>query len=325
MRKTLGISMIVKDESQCIEACLESIKGADEIVIVDTGSKDNTIEICKRYTDKVYSDLWDDNFSRSRNVSLSHCTTDFILIIDADEVLTSSIDKIKHTINEYWFRTYFGMYFEVRTKGETFNSPRLFKNCKEIKYIGAIHNLPAWNGSTSELQSRLYKSAFVIDSGYSPAHNIDPERTKRILLKELKLRPNDTRMMYYLAKEYMNRVDIPEAVKWLEKYRSIKYYDLDNWDNELADALYLLALCYADEVVFGTTKWFDAVRIASESFGVLPMSSDTALLLSRLYGFMPNKTKDVVRRQEHSYKFWDIIAKNSSNTGVLMKRNFEET
>jgi len=211
--------MIVKNESECIEACLKSISGADEIVIVDTGSTDNTIEICKKYTDKVYSDLWDDNFSRSRNVSLSKCKSDFILIIDADEVLLTPIAKIQHIINEYWFRSYFGMTFEVRTKGEIFESPRVFKNCKEIKYIGAVHNLPAWNGSSSELQSMLYKSAFVIDSGYSPAHNLDPDRTLRILLKELESRPLDTRMMYYIAKEYMNRVDIIEAVKWLEKYR----------------------------------------------------------------------------------------------------------
>jgi len=100
MRKTLAISMIVKNESGCIEACLNSVKGADEIVIVDTGSTDDTIEICKRYTKKVYSDPWKDDFAYSRNVSLRKCKSDFILIIDADEVLTTPIGRISKTIND---------------------------------------------------------------------------------------------------------------------------------------------------------------------------------------------------------------------------------
>jgi glycosyltransferase involved in cell wall biosynthesis len=323
MKKTLSVSMIVKNESGCIETCLNSIKGADEIIIVDTGSTDNTIEICKRHTKKVYFDQWDDNFSRARNVSLRKCTCDYILIIDADEVLIDPIAKIKHTINEYWFRSYVGLQIEVKTAAETFMSPRVLQNCKEIYYDGAIHNLPTWNGSTPELQAKLYTSAFKIESGYSPAHNIDPDRTLRILLKELDLRPDDTRMMYYLAKEYMNRVQIADAVRILEKYRELKYFNPDRWDNELADALYLLALCYADAVVYGDTKWYDAVRTAHESWGVLPTSSDTAMLLSELYGYMPNKSKDIGRRQELSFQFWSIIAKNSGNSNVLMKRNFQ--
>jgi glycosyltransferase involved in cell wall biosynthesis len=322
MKKTLGVCIICKNESEVIEDCLRSVLGADEIVIVDTGSTDNTIEICKKYTKKVYSDAWRDDFSYSRNVSIKKCTTDFFLIIDSDEVLMDPIDRIKKTLNEYWFK-YDGMYFEVKTGAETFDSPRVMRNCKEIYYDGAIHNLPTWNGSTPELQTRLYRSAFKIDSGYSPAHNLDPDRTLRILLKELELRPDDTRMMYYLAKEYMNRIQIPETVVVLEKYRLLKYFNPDRWDNELADALYLLALCYADNIVFGSTKWFEAVRTAHESWGVLPTSSDTATLLSELYGYMPNKSKDVGRRQELSYQFWSIIAKNSGNSNVLMKRNFK--
>lgn len=314
--------MIVRNESELIEKCLKSVKDADEIVIVDTGSDDNTIELCKKFTKKVYSDAWDDNFSRSRNVSLRKCTSDYILVIDADEVLIEPIARIKKVINEYWFRTYYGMQIEVKTMAETFMSPRVFRNCKEIYYDGAIHNLPTWEGSTPELQTNLYSSAFHIESGYSPAHTKDPERTRRILLKELERRPDDTRMMYYLAKEYMNRTEVVESVAVLEKYRELKYFNPDRWDNELADALYLLALCYADQVVYGQGKWFEAVRSAQESWGVLPTSSDTAMLLSELYDYMPNKSKDVGRRQELSFQFWSIIAKNSGNSNVLMKRNF---
>jgi glycosyltransferase involved in cell wall biosynthesis len=322
MKKTLGCSLIVKNESEIIENCLDSLHGADEIVIVDTGSTDNTIDICKKYTRKVYTDKWDDNFSRSRNVSLRKCTTDYILIIDADETLAEPIERIKKVLNEYWFK-YDGMQVEVKTGAETFMSPRVFRNCKEIYYEGAIHNLPTWNGSTPELQKRLYNSAFHITSGYSPSHHKDPDRTFRILLKELKNRPDDTRMMYYLSKEYMNRVQIPEAVEVLEKYRELKYPFPSRWDNELADALYLLSLCYADEVVYGQSEWYNALRCANESWNVMPTSSDTATLLSTLFGCMPHDDPKMRGKQPLSAKFWEIIAKNSGNSNVLMRRNFK--
>ena len=312
--------MIVKDEAQIIETCLNSIKGADEIVIVDTGSKDNTVEICKRYTDKVYFDKWRDDFSYSRNVSLSHCTTDYILIIDADETLEVPISQIKKMINEPFFNQYAGMMFVIETKPETFESPRLFKNCQEIRYVNAAHNLPAWNGSPSDLKAKLYRTSFKIKSGYSPAHNLDPNRTMRILKKDLFWHPKNIRNRYYLGKEYINKNEIRKAARQFEMYRKAAFFDVGKWSNELADVLYLLALCYSDTETY-KDRWFDAVRTATESFLVLPTSSDTAKLLKSLFGEMPGSTKEEVRRCQLTYKFWDIIEKNSQNTGVMMKRN----
>ncbi len=321
--KTLAVSMIVRNESEIIRQCLESIKEADEIVIVDTGSKDDTVNICKGYTDKVFYDKWIDDFSHSRNVSLSHCTADYILIIDADETLEVSIELIKKIINEPWFAKYEGMLFEVETKPETFESPRLFRNCKEIRYVNAIHNLPAWNGKPEGLQPKLYRSSFRIQSGYSPAHNIDPDRTLRILLSQLKKDKHNTRNMYYIAKEYINKKQIKNAVEWLEKYRKYVYFKPEKWSNELADVLYLLALCYTDNEVY-KNRWYDAVQTALESWSVLPTSKDTAKLLKELFGEMPGSTKEQLRRCRLSYLFWEIIEKNSPDTGVMMKRNFNE-
>jgi glycosyltransferase involved in cell wall biosynthesis len=317
--KTLGVSMIVKNESQIIETCLNSVKDADEIVIIDTGSKDNTIELCKKYTDKVYSDKWRDDFSYSRNVSLSHCTADYVLIIDADETLEVPISQIKRMINEPFFNAYSGMLFVIETKPETFESPRLLKNCPEIKYINAIHNLPAWNGSNSDLQSKLYRTSFKIKSGYSPAHNLDPDRTLRILKKDLFWHPKNIRNRYYLGKEYLNKKKIRKAVRQFEMYRKAAFFDVGKWSNELADTLYLLALCYADDKTY-KNGWFKSVQYATESFNVLPTSSETAKLLKTLFKEAPN-TEDTRRRCFLATRFWEIIEKNSQNTGVMMKRN----
>lgn len=92
---TLSLSMIVKDEEQVIERLLKNVAPfVDEIVIVDTGSTDNTVEICKRYGAKVYHFNWIDDFSAARNEALSHCTCDWILWLDADDVLP--LQSIQH-------------------------------------------------------------------------------------------------------------------------------------------------------------------------------------------------------------------------------------
>lgn len=80
--------MIVKNEEDVIGRCLESVKDiADEIIIVDTGSTDKTKEIVSRYTDKVFDFKWVNDFSKARNFSFSKATKDYILWLDADDVI----------------------------------------------------------------------------------------------------------------------------------------------------------------------------------------------------------------------------------------------
>ena len=92
--------MIVQDEGEILGRALESVKDlADEIVVVDGGSKDNTKEIARKYTDKVYDFPWCDDFSKSRNFSLTKATGDWILVLDADEVIAKEdYDEIRKLV-----------------------------------------------------------------------------------------------------------------------------------------------------------------------------------------------------------------------------------
>ena len=82
---TLSVVMMVKDEEKNLKRCLDSVKDfADEIIIVDTGSTDKTVEIAKGYTDKIYTHLWE-NFSVHRNQAISYSTKEWLFQIDADE------------------------------------------------------------------------------------------------------------------------------------------------------------------------------------------------------------------------------------------------
>jgi len=92
---TISLCMIVKNEEDVIARCLNSVKDiVDEIIIVDTGSTDNTKEIVKGFTNKVFDFNWINNFSAARNYSYSKATKSYILWLDADDVMLEE-DRVK--------------------------------------------------------------------------------------------------------------------------------------------------------------------------------------------------------------------------------------
>lgn len=101
---TISLCMIVKNEADTLANCLDSIKDlVEEINIVDTGSTDGTKEIALRYTQNVYDFEWINSFSAARNYAFSKATMDYILILDADDVLLEEdrqkFKKLKETLN----------------------------------------------------------------------------------------------------------------------------------------------------------------------------------------------------------------------------------
>ncbi|MCL2559310.1 MAG: glycosyltransferase family 2 protein [Turicibacter sp.] len=88
---TLSLAMIVKNEEAVLARCLDCVKEiVDEIIIVDTGSTDATVEIARTYTDKIYHYEWHNHFAAARNFSFSKATGDYIMWLDADDVLEAS-------------------------------------------------------------------------------------------------------------------------------------------------------------------------------------------------------------------------------------------
>lgn len=141
----LSLCMIVKNESKHLANCLESVEGVvDEIVIVDTGSTDNTVEIAKKYGAKVFHYEWHDDFGAARNESLKHATGDWILVLDADEVLS---DESKDKIRAFMVDVGADIYYQLRIKNLGANNKvahqnymvRFFKNSPRARYIGRIH------------------------------------------------------------------------------------------------------------------------------------------------------------------------------------------
>lgn len=124
---TISLCMIVKDEEQTISKCLESVKSVvDEIIIVDTGSTDGTKEIVKKYDAKVYDFQWIEDFSAARNFAFSKATKEYILWLDADDIIdTEDIKKLlqlKHTLDRSTDAVSMKYYltFDIEGKSNTF-------------------------------------------------------------------------------------------------------------------------------------------------------------------------------------------------------------
>jgi Tfp pilus assembly protein PilF len=188
--------MIVKDEEEVLMQCLASVRGlVNEIIVVDTGSADRSIEIAESFGAKVFKAAWEDDFSKVRNLSLSHASCEWILVLDADEVIDTSdharirglVDRDntaykltqRHYTNDLrqnnaiacsgkhpeWEREYQG-YFES-------SLIRLFPAHKGIEYRGVVHELVE---STAENRAELT----VEDSGVLIHHfGFTPEALAR--------------------------------------------------------------------------------------------------------------------------------------------------
>ena len=92
----LSVCMIVKNEEKILDDCLKQvIRFSDELIIVDTGSKDATKEIAARYTDKVYDFAWTGDFSEARNRSFSYASKDYAMWVDADHIIDDeAVEKL---------------------------------------------------------------------------------------------------------------------------------------------------------------------------------------------------------------------------------------
>lgn len=145
---SISLCMIVKNEANILERCLNSYAGIyDELIIVDTGSTDNTKEIASKYTEKIYDFTWINDFAAARNYAFSLCNCEYILSVDADEMVDNynnqMIRNLKAIIDpeidivQMFYITSSEFNSNYNTRKEL--RPKLFKRLRSFTWISPIH------------------------------------------------------------------------------------------------------------------------------------------------------------------------------------------
>ncbi|MCX8022897.1 MAG: glycosyltransferase family 2 protein, partial [Syntrophorhabdaceae bacterium] len=214
--------MIVKNEEENLPRVLGSIQGlADEIIVVDTGSTDRTVEVAKSFGAKVYFFEWCDDFSAARNESLRHATCDYILWLDGDdEVPKSEHIKIKKDLSE---KKYGAFYLHIKNNLQNDENIsiqlRIFPNRRDIKFSGRIHE-QIYDALRAMNVPMFLSDATIIHHGYYD--NLDTikklKRNKNILLKELEEHPaNIIYTLFFLTRTLRGLNELNEASIYIDK------------------------------------------------------------------------------------------------------------
>ncbi len=236
----LSLCMIVRNEERNLRRCLESVKGlVSEIVIVDTGSTDRTLEIAREYTDKVYSFPFqyvefegamveDIDFASARNESLKHATKDWILVLDADEYVEEKdfplfqklFDMLQKHENVLGIQL--PVYNLMKDSKDAVKHYRvcIVKNDHRIRYEGKIHEMPG--NSIAEAGGVMVKAEIpVYHTGYMDQESANEKIRNRnipILLREHKRNPDHYGYTFYLGKSYLTILnDLNQAKYFLKK------------------------------------------------------------------------------------------------------------
>ncbi|MBI5409776.1 MAG: tetratricopeptide repeat protein [Nitrospirae bacterium] len=253
---TLSLCMITKDEENYLEDCLESIHSiVDEIIIVDTGSKDKTVEISKKYNSKVFNFEWCNDFSEARNFSLSKATCDKILVLDADEIISdldlprmAKLLKSKKELSySFITRNYTDLWEEANWKPVDFayqkeskgfsgwilsEKVRLFPNDRRILFNGKVHELV--EQSLFKLNGRILKSNIPIHNyGLVRKDRTDKSHANKdtsylkIYEKEILANTASIETLKRAAIIYKNTGAINKSIDTLKQVLSIKS---DSWE-----------------------------------------------------------------------------------------------
>lgn len=284
----ISVCIIAKNNEDCIENALKSVEKADEIIVLDTGSTDNTCKISRKYTDKVFENeyKWKDNFAEARNYCQKKATGDYILVLDTDEIIESTaIDELR-----FFTGTVLNLKVISQRTDQIHYQPRFYKNDPEIYWERPIHNyLNTSADSTCEL---------IIWYGRSKQHDRDPGRTIRILSNWIKNNPDDcTRELYYYGVELRAKNKFKESIKIFNEY-----VQKSNYDAEKADAMLQISRCYI--------SLNDHQNAVNYCFGALNINPNFTEALN-LIGDLSN---------DRNRNIWKYFASKSVNTNVLFIR-----
>lgn len=277
--------MMVKNEEKNLERCLNSLNvflndPSIELIIVDTGSSDNTVNIAKKYSPKLYYHEWNNNFSEMRNITISYANGEWIFIIDADEYLENP-DRayellMKTNINKYNtiqinVKSYLDL--EDESKYSILPQPRLFRNDGSFRYGGRVHNQPVYKAPILQTDVVLGHYGYIASDKELMEKKF--QRTATILKQELQKDSNNIYYQFQLAVSYSMYGDYDSALREVRK----AYNLIQNKPNEEKAAFAYMYGMYV-RTSFSNNKFDEAIKICMEGIELRPDYIDLYFVLA---------------------------------------------
>lgn len=237
---TISLCMIVKNEEDVLARCLASAAGlVDEIIIVDTGSDDRTVEIAEQFTSKVYSFPWINDFSAARNFSFSKATKEYCMWLDADDVIEAAQKELFLEMKASMAANVDVVMMKYNTAFDSDGTPTFSYYRERIMRNDGTH---LWSGQVHEA---IVPSGVVIYSeaavSHKKLHAGDPDRNlniyKSMIAEEKQLEP---RHQYYYARELYYHKQYQEALEVLLEFLDTK----EGWKENCIEACSIAADCY---------------------------------------------------------------------------------
>ena len=239
----LSLCMIVRNEEARLAQCLESVRDAvDEIVILDTGSTDETRAIARRYTERVYDYGWEDDFARARNASFSLAQMPFILWLDADDVLDpmekEKLIRLKSRLDDSIDAVMMPYHYAFSADGKPslfFDRERIVRRAAGFLFSGAVHEAMAVSG-------HVIREEIVIR--HTGRHGENSNRRnlgiyEAMIAKGNAMTPRDR---YYYARELKNAGEHARAEKEFAAFLEGDSWRVNRVDAYIARGECLMAL-----------------------------------------------------------------------------------
>ncbi len=269
LKPGITLALIVKNEEQTLNTCLNAFAPIfDELLITDTGSTDKTHEIAKLHNAKILHFEWIEDFSAARNFTLEHVSTEWTMMIDADDFIEmDDAAKLLEVMKEPTFEALILPYIYTGSKLDpkvVNHQPRLWKTDLSLRFARPIHE-------RLEIQSAKTKFEtipIIHKKQQSVAATV--ARNLRILEKHHSIAPRDAETIFYLGNEYFNLNQPSKAEPYFEKYLALDA--AGKTDNK----------CYA-YTKLGITQMMQGKIPQAKSNFEKAISSNPAIIESYLY------------------------------------------
>ena len=237
--------MIVKNEEEVLYQCLDSVKEiCDEIIVVDTGSTDRTKEIANDFTEKIIDFEWIDDFAAARNFAFSHATMDYILWLDADDILLEEdlkkFTELKKGLNktiDVVSMIYNIAFDEYGNPTFSYRRNRLVKKSKNFKWIGPVHEYLEVGGKV------IYADIAITHRKSDKTESDQNDRNLKIYENRLRKGENfSPRDMFYYANELKDHAQFKKAVIYYQDFLATN----KGWVEDEIRACIYMADCYRE-------------------------------------------------------------------------------